>query len=583
MALERTASDPGPRDDGASMRSGHRRLRVAYMVPPGRFPTVVHDPGDWWGTVLTDPRFELRHLGGNAQWWRLVCESSPRASSALAAFGDEQTYATCQAYVDAVRALMAFIELCNAQVPALEITLGRGPRVPGLDYSSSAALTAFALRDSPLARSIDALLDRVWLPSDVLLLVATSPDDLLSAAIIADRARKRSSDLHVGLVDHGYENFSLGPHLPALRNAHTLDTVFDTILESKDERDAVTPRLLAALWAGASPAGYLRASDLPPAEFDGVRDFTPPSPVPDVFTPTGVLWTRVSPRRCYWNRCAFCVQNVKFDDPNRPSTSEVDTAIDRLSAQRAAGYRIFYLSDEALSPHFLHVFCEALLARGLDIRWACRCKMESSFSPDLAATMARAGCYEVLFGIETVSPGLLQRMDKYVSGMDDERTRDVLHLLNRAGIGIHINLIAGFPGAIPRECERDVAWTIETARSMRSTTFTYNVFRLFAGAPMLERPERFGIEPIFDQGDIATSYRYHVSDDLLADHLAINERIPTLAARLDEGLGWTAFDADSGARAAMELYHGSGHGSIMKAAAVDPFSSPAARRFVAST
>lgn len=557
------------------MRTMRCSLRIRFARPPGRFPTVDHDPGPWWGAVAGDLRYELARLATNTRWWELVCEPSVSAAGALAALRRPETIASVETYVAALAPLEMHLGRLARHLPDLEISLARGPHVRGLDYRSSRAIVDFARRPSRLGKSVTAVLDSLWDGADVLLLAIASPEELLTGTMLALAARAQSPQLYVCLADHSYENFSLGPHLERLRHAGALEQVFDSIVASADERDAVLPALAERLRAGERPRGWLRAAQLgagsSPTWLAGGLAGEGRS---EAFSPQRVVWTRVSRRRCYWGRCAFCVQNVASDDPRSPSIEDVRPAVVRIAARVAAGARHFYFADEALSPHLLRVLSDELLARGLEIRWGCRAKLEAAFSPALAERMRAAGCSEVLFGVETVSPRLLQRMGKVTPGVDADRTATILRDMNRAGIGLHINLLAGFPSATLEETTRDVEWTIAVAKDLRSVTYTFNTFVLYAGSPMLAAPQRFGIEPVDEPGDLVTSHRYRVRPELLAHALAVHEQLPSLARRLRRELGWSRFDHLPGGRSAVELYQSSGHGALMKAAASNPFENP---------
>jgi hypothetical protein len=482
-----------------------------------------------------------------------------------------------------VAILATHLQALNTQLPDLELTIERGPRVRGLDYASSRALCSYATHDSHLARSLDELLDVLRFEHEVLLLATTSPEDLLCALVLAVAARRRHRSLHVTLVDHSYENFSLAPHADRLRATGALESIFDAIVQSKDERDAVVLELLDALWRGERPRGWLRSGSGAPRPAAATPALAPrlrfaPPPVADVaaFAPEPILWTRASPRRCYWSRCAFCVQNVSFDDPRSPSLTEVPTAALRLEALHAAGYRHVYLSDEALSPPFLRALAASLQGLAAGLRWACRCKLETGYDAALGRALRAAGCYELLFGIESVSPRLLRRTDKWLEGVDAAHTRAILHGLDAAGLGTHVNLIAGFPGATLAETVADVDWAIATMRPMQSATYTLNAFVLYPGSPMCDEPSRFGIVPVPDAGDMPASHVCRLDRASVADGLEIAQHLPALAARLEASLGWDEIGALPGGRDALALIHGAGHGCAFKAREDNPFARPRA-------
>jgi hypothetical protein len=95
-----------------------------------------------------------------------------------------------------------------------------------------------------------------------------------------------------------------------------------------------------------------------------------------------------------------------------------------------------------LPPALLQHLSQDVLERGLAFRWSCRSKLELAHTPELFRLMRRAGCFEALYGLETVSPRMQRRMSKYVEGLDAGRVRSLYRATAEAGLGLHVNLIA---------------------------------------------------------------------------------------------------------------------------------------------
>ena len=581
-------------------------MKIVALTPPGRFPTIVPDPGSWWSAVARLGRHELIRYNANYHWWRAVCSPGAkaallrpypfaqrvrqrlewrasgldicgqalRAGHALDALCSEAAYESAQAYIDALAPLAEWLETFNRIQTELEFSVNYGVRVVGLDYANSAELADYAARPTTLSFLIDAALADCPEDIDLLAVGVISPQDLLTAMIAVQSLRRRMPSLHACLVDHGYENFSLHPHIPKLRATGALERIFDTIIVSKDEREALVPWLVAAVEAKASPKGYLTHQEQGPTEAAVPGPYIAPPPMPS-FSPTPVFWTRLSERRCYWSRCTFCVQNAKYDNPRPPSRAEIEPTLDRLEALLRVGYRVFVFSDEAVPPAFLSLLCRGILDRGLSFDWACRCKLEYAHTPELFEQMRAAGCYEVLFGLESISPRIQKLMDKFVPGLDGPRVRDILRSADRAGIAVHVNLIAGFPGDTPQEAAESVDFTIETLRDLDGATFILNQFDLFPETPIYADPRSFGIASVVGKGDMPMNYRYELVPELQPDGEAIAQLIPSLQTRLLIELGWDGLSHGPGPQTAWALYFLSGHGSLLKRRRRDnPFANP---------
>ncbi|MHB1954781.1 MAG: B12-binding domain-containing radical SAM protein [Sulfobacillus sp.] len=580
-------------------------MKIVALVSPGRFPTVVGDPGMWWSRVASPGKHAMLRWSANESWWQVLCNpevsdillskyspaqrlrrrlewaahgidlrrSARSAGKALNRLCTYDVYRSASAYIETVSFLSDHLKWLNQAQQDLVFSVEYGVRVAGLDYNSSGDLARYANRKTVLSALIAKALENG--PDEIGLLVmsVTSPEDLLTTMIAAIGLRNGRPGMHVCLADHGYENFSLHAHLSRLKTAGTLDRIFDTIIVSKDERDRILPKLVDRFCRGNTLTGYLTEEDLPDAILPEGEPALPPPPVP-TFSPEPIFWTRLSDRRCYWSRCTFCVQNIKYDNPSPPSLREVTGAVDRIEALVEAGYRTFIFSDEALSPAFLASFCHEVGMRRLNFKWACRCKMELAHTRELLQKMRASGCFEILFGLESISPRMQKKMDKFVEGLDGQFVKRLFHAMNELGIGLHVNLIAGFPGDTPREATDTVEFVIDALSKIKGATFLLNRFELFPETPIMDDPCAFGVIPLVGAGDMTSSYPYTVVPEYYADALAVDRMIPGLRERLLTGLGWRTFGACHRADTALSLYFGSGHGAVFKTLDRNVFANP---------
>ena len=592
----------------SALVTGPGRLRVVAMTPPGRLPVSVHDPGGWWRTLAHEGA-DLQRWSANAAFWTAMCSprgadrimdagrgpgaaitrlrlrrSAAGATAALLALGRRSTFKEGDTYASVVADLAAHLRALTDASPGLEFGLPFGVVARDIDYSSSAALADAARFDGRLARLIEPVLDgyptQAADVTDVVVVAVTSPSDLLLAMVVIDGLRTRGLRLHAILADHGYENFTLKPHLDRLRAAGTLDAIFDTIVETKDDRDLVVPAIVRAIAAGDAPRGFVtRASPLLAAYLDAPRvgvhpvalgrpaALVPP-PVP-TFAPEPILVTRLSARRCYWARCAFCVHNDKYDERRTPSRDDIPAAVDSLEAWLGAGYRMITLNDEAISPASLDAFCaelerRAIAARFPDFRWICRSKVELKFNLALFRRMRAAGGAEVLFGLESASARVRRRMDKEVRGLDEAAIRRIVREAGEAGIGIHLNVIAGFPGETLDELDGTIELLGDLLADLPGATYNVNPFVVFPATPVADDPGAFGIEVGWPPGDMPAMAAYRPLEAWTGEWVAISAALPSRVARLDAQLGWSWLTGRRDGSAAMRLIHGSGHGTIFK-------------------
>ncbi len=580
-------------------------MEAVLITPPGKFPTLQSDPNVLWSAITQLDGVNASLLNLNYHWWRMLCSPlaieallapysftqktrkrlewtaqgidlnglSTGASKALAAFQQEETFRRAEGYFEAAGNFSRYLSAFNEAQAEIDIALFHGPRVNGLDYADSRSLVDYARQDSLLSRLIGHTLEQCSITPDVILFSVTFPEDLLTALITAQHFRTRPGKTpYLCLADHGYENFTLQPHMERLQASGQLTRIFDSVIVAKDERHAVLSRMLPALQAGERPVGFLRAE----AETQTV--FLPPPPSP-VFSPVPVLWTRLSERRCYWSRCTFCVQNAKYDNPQPVSLSELSLSLDKLASYTASGYRHFIFSDEALSPSFLKNFARGVIERGISCQWSCRCRIESGFTPEIFQAMKQAGCYEILFGLESSSTRMLRLMDKHENGLDLPAVRRMFREIADQGIGLHITMISGFPGDTPEESEETVRFVIDALKDLPNATFKLNLFELFPETPVLKDPQAFGIQVVEPTGDMPSGFHYsYTSPEQMETAIAVYQALPELTERLYGELGWTNLKKrhadDELDNPALYLYFHTGHGTVFKTDPSNVFRNP---------
>src|SRR5262249_4797803 len=151
----------------------------------------------------------------------------------------------------------------------------------------------------------------------------------------------------------------------------------------------------------------------------------------------------VQTRGCYWGRCAYCDFVELYDGSPRyrgrsPASfvDEVDTLV------QTRGGRRFSLITEAIPPSFALKFSQLILQRGLKITWSSFAMIDRHFTRQHFEVMAESGCEHLVVGLETMTDRVLNLVQKYATGDDNEW---FLREAHRAGIRIVINLIPDLP------------------------------------------------------------------------------------------------------------------------------------------
>jgi radical SAM superfamily enzyme YgiQ (UPF0313 family) len=195
-------------------------------------------------------------------------------------------------------------------------------------------------------------------------------------------------------------------------------------------------------------------------------------------------------RGCF-RACAFC--------SDRPDQGAYEAVGFEKLMQAIALYKERYWTggitwnDLILNGNLEHLdrFCDVLIENDVDLVWdgqgTAHRKMNKQ--PWLFEKMARAGCTDLTYGLESFADPVLKRMRK---GATEAIATETLRHSKEAGITTGINLICGFPG----ETEEDFAYTLEALERHRDRidrVTSLSVCAVMPGSPLWTQPKKFGI------------------------------------------------------------------------------------------
>ncbi|MFO0983643.1 MAG: radical SAM protein [Planctomycetota bacterium] len=198
-------------------------------------------------------------------------------------------------------------------------------------------------------------------------------------------------------------------------------------------------------------------------------------------------------RGCYWNRCSFCYYGLSETATARyREVPPARAAADLAKLAQRYGVKHFYVSCDVLSPAYAVHFAEALIERGVKIRWSSDLKIEKYFTPERCEILFRSGMRSAAFGIESGSNRILALMQK---GCDRETMTEVNRAFHRALIATEWMTFTDHPSETVAEALDTVKW-IATEREFIDL-FLVGEFGLEQGSHIAQEPERYGVERIF--------------------------------------------------------------------------------------
>jgi anaerobic magnesium-protoporphyrin IX monomethyl ester cyclase len=154
------------------------------------------------------------------------------------------------------------------------------------------------------------------------------------------------------------------------------------------------------------------------------------------YTVTSQITTRGCPYLC-----DFCSNPVFGRSYRERSAKNVVTEMREIER---LGYDRVFFTDDCFTQNLNRVeeICEILIKEKLDLEWMCLSRADR-LDRKTAAKMAKAGCVQIFFGIESGDERMLRIMKKRIIPSDVER---VIDSAKRAGIATGGFFILGYPG-----------------------------------------------------------------------------------------------------------------------------------------
>jgi len=223
----------------------------------------------------------------------------------------------------------------------------------------------------------------------------------------------------------------------------------DVVLYGEPELSAVA---FAADPAAAVPGSVRRGDpvvDTPPARVEldalpfpawdlvdiGDYGFSPHQETPHTVYP--VLASRGCPFPCF-----YCEVRIRPGWIGR----SVDSVLDELNHLRAVrGARAVFFADPTFGVDrgWTLELCRRLPEEGpADLRWSCMSRTDR-VDPELLQAMAEAGCWNILFGVESLNPAALAGARK---NLDPATVEPAIRAAREAGIEVIASIMVGLPG-----------------------------------------------------------------------------------------------------------------------------------------
>jgi len=348
--------------------------------------------------------------------------------------------------------------------------------------------------------------------ADLVGISITAYEQLIPGITLASLIRERDSEVHITIG-----GFVFTTHLDMLLREKDLFDFFSSVVIHEGELPLL--RLVEALegrrgFETISNFAYLDGDEVrvnPRQETVDLNTLSTPVydglPLEDYDLPGSVLPVS-SGRGCYWGKCAFCSDVCGADESRNRDMHLVVEDIARLREKH--GVTMFFLADSCVHPARLSVFAERLLETGLEVGWMAQTRTESGFTPELCQLLAKSGCHDLFWGVESASDRMLKAMRK---GTTRKWVEAALRNSKEAGIRNHIYILVGFPSEEWIDIQETLSFLIDGKDIIGSVEV--NEFDLLLNSPAAFNPERYHITSVeSDREEIGGSYKYVVDKGL---------------------------------------------------------------------
>jgi anaerobic magnesium-protoporphyrin IX monomethyl ester cyclase len=284
--------------------------------------------------------------------------------------------------------------------------------------------------------------------------------------------------------------------VPLLRLAEALDGGGDlsrvpNLIYRDDDEIRVTERKIPE-----------KIGELPLPDFDGL-------PLGKYLAPDLVL-PLLTARGCYFGKCAFC--NVGYGEATSFSQLHTEQLAGQMHTLREKyGVKHIFFSDEAITPRNLRDLSALLEAEGSPLHWGGCARFEKVITGDVLNSMARGGCRMILFGLESASQTVIDRM---VKGTELAHMSRILHESAEAGIWNHAFFFFGFPGETMDDAQATVNFLFDHKPAIHSAAL--GTFLMERYSPAHRSPDQYSVKRIIEEPDkdLAIYFDYEVESGI---------------------------------------------------------------------
>jgi len=185
--------------------------------------------------------------------------------------------------------------------------------------------------------------------------------------------------------------------------------------------------------------------------------------------------TLITARGCP-NKCVFCSSSHFWGKLRMRSPENIVAEIEEIITKYGIRQIDFVDDTFTLSKKRVNKICNMILERDLDIKWVCSSRV-NTITEETVKTMKKAGCYGIVFGIESGNQDILNRINKNVTL---DQSRNAVQLSKKEGL----ITVGDFMIGLPDDTLETVTQTINFAIKLNPDRALFSMTTPFPGTTL---------------------------------------------------------------------------------------------------
>ena len=200
-------------------------------------------------------------------------------------------------------------------------------------------------------------------------------------------------------------------------------------------------------------------------------------------------------------QCAFCSETVLW---KRFRFRSAENIVDEIKHHlKTFDTNYFYIVDSLVNGNMKELIrmCELIIEQKIKIKWGGKASIRTQMTKEVLELMAKSGCTNIQYGIESGSPKVVREMRK---GFTIPIAKRVLKDSHDVGINTGCFFLIGFPTETEEDYEQTKEFIKEVEPYLGHLIPGYGM-GILPGSEVHDNPEKFGIK-YRDDGEWETEY-----------------------------------------------------------------------------